>query len=305
MLTIKRTTLYPKTNSQNAYFYKMKDIPLQLLKDRTSLGLQLKHFKRGDVETDDTASLGAHRDDHYIFFLVEQGSASMMIDFNEVHLNECILYYVLPTQVHARIKNQVAEGWFLAVDTSLIAPEYRNIFESRLLNQQAYPLNEINLRQYQNLLTLLKEKYDDDSDPFYVNVVHSLLQSFITIAAGCYSGNSGMNLKVSRPAQISREFKNLLLAELRTTKSPAVYAALLNVSESYLNESLKKTTGFSVSYWIQQEVMLEAKRLLYYSQLTVKEIAHNLGYTDHSYFSRFFRKVTGISAVAFRELYRK
>lgn len=284
----------------------MKDIPLQLLKDRTSLGLQLMHFKKGDVEADDTASLGAHRDDHYIFFLVEQGSASLMIDFNEVHFTESILYYVLPTQVHARIRNQVAEGWFLAVDTSLVAPEYRNIFESRLLNQQAYPLNEVHLKQYQNLLTLLKEKYDgDDNDPFYVTVVHALLQSFIAIAASCYSENSGMNLKVSRPAQITREFKNLILSELRTTKSPALYAAMLNVSESYLNEALKKTTGFSVSYWIQQEVMLEAKRLLYYSQLTVKEISHNLGYTDHSYFSRLFRKVTGISAIAFRELYRK
>lgn len=50
---------------------------------------------------------------------------------------------------------------------------------------------------------------------------------------------------------------------------------------------------------------MEAKRLLYYSQLTVKEIAHDLGYEDHSYFSRMFRKVTGVSAITFRDQYRK
>lgn len=284
----------------------MKNIPVHLLHDRTNLGLQVQHFKKGDPPADDAETLGAHRDDHYIFFLLEKGSASLMIDFNEIQLSGSMLYYVLPTQVHHRIRNELAEGWFIAVDTALIPPECRNVFESRLLLQQPCGLNEIQLRQCRSLLTLLNEKYEeDDTDSFYVPVIHALLQSFLAIAAGCYNAYSGANLKVSRPAQLTSQFKNLLVAEVRAIKSPAAYAARLNVSESYLNEALKKTTGFPVSYWIQQEVMMEAKRLLYYSQLTVKEIAHVLGYTDHSYFSRFFRKVTGTSAIAFREQYRK
>ena len=284
----------------------MKSIPLHLLKDRTSIGLQLKRFEIGDLPSEEELVLGAHRDDHYIFFVIKEGSGSLSIDFNEVELTGSMLYYVLPSQVHHRIRNEATDGWFIAVDTSLIPPECRNIFENRLLLQQPYTLSEIQLGQFHNLLTLLLEKYEsDESDPFYVTIVHTLLQSFIAIAAGCYNGERGMNLKVSRPAQITSQFKNLLVNELRSVKSPADYADMLNVSESYLNEVLKKSTGFPVSYWIQQEVMMEAKRLLYYSQLTVKEIAHDLGYTDHSYFSRLFRKVTGVPAIAFREQYRK
>lgn len=284
----------------------MKNIPIHLLKDRTNLGLQLKYYKKGDPHEADMETLGAHRDDHYIFFLLEQGTGSLVIDFNEIQLSAGMLYYVLPTQVHHRIRNEKADGWFVAVDTALIPPECRTVFESGLLLQQPYTLNPTQLAQCHNLLVLLLEKYkEDDTDPFYVMVLHALLQSFLAIAAGCYNGNADMNLKVSRPAQLTSQFKDLLLTELRSNKSPAEYAAILNVSESYLTEALKKTTGFPVSYWIQQEVMMEAKRLLYYSQLTVKEIAHTLGYTDHSYFSRLFRKVTGTSAIAFREQYRK
>ena len=284
----------------------MKNIPIHLLKDRTSLGLQLKYYKKGDPHGADEETLGAHRDDHYIFFLLENGSGSLMIDFNEVQLSGSMLYYVLPTQVHHRIRNEKADGWFIAVDTALIPPECRNVFESGLLLQQPHILNETQLAQCHNLLLLLLEKYEEDNiDPFYVMVLHALLQSFLAIAAGCYNANSGINLKVSRPTQLTSQFKDLLLTELRSNKSPADYAAMLNVSESYLTEALKKTTGFPVSYWIQQEVMMEAKRLLYYSELTVKEIAHALGYTDHSYFSRLFKKVTGTAAIAFRQQYRK
>ncbi|WP_461453098.1 helix-turn-helix domain-containing protein [Mucilaginibacter sp.] len=284
----------------------MKGIPVHALKDKSSIGLELKRFENGDLPREDQKALEAHRDDHYIFFVLKSGSGSLLIDFNRVCIKASNLYYVLPTQVHNRIQNKEVDGWFLAIDTALIPPECRNVFESNLLLQQPYLMSEIQLNQCHNLLALLYEKYNEDSsDPFYVPVVHALLRSFLAIAAGCYSGYSGMDLKVSRPAQLTRQFKNLLVAELRCVKSPAEYAAKLNVSESYLNESLKKMTGFPVSYWIHQEIIMEAKRLLYYSHLTVKEIAHALGYNDHSYFSRIFRKVTGISAIAFREQYRK
>ncbi|WP_052496547.1 AraC family transcriptional regulator [Pedobacter lusitanus] len=284
----------------------MKTIPLHILQDRTSSGLQIKKFRREDHQVDDPDTDGAHRDDHYIFFLLETGSGNLMIDFKEVQLLGGMLYYILPTQVHHRIRTVNVDGWYLAVDIALIPQECRNVFERGLLLQRPYELNEVQLKQCNNLMTLFHEKYkESDTDPFYAPVIHALLQSFLAIVAGHYNEHSGLNLKVSRRAEISGQFKNLLTTELRSIKSPADYASRLNVSESYLNEVLKKTTGFPVSYWIHQEVMTEAKRLLYYSRLTVKEIAHELGYADHSYFSRLFRKQSGTTAIAFRDQYRK
>jgi len=283
----------------------MKDIPVHLLKERASSGLEINRFFKGDKPKADEP-LGAHRDDHYIFFVIEGGWGSLMVDFNEIVIQESCLYYVLPGQVHHRIQNEGAYGWFIAVDTMLIPPDYRNVFENQLLLQQPYTLNDVQKRQCESLLNLLFERYrEDEQAVFNLSVVHSLLQSFLGIAAGCFSQTGKPGMLMSRPVQLAQDFKKLLVEHVRTLKSPSAYAAKLNVSETYLNEALKKATGLSVSYWIQQEVILEAKRLLYYSQLNVKEIAHALGYEDHAYFSRLFKKTEGVTPLAFKADYRK
>ena len=224
-----------------------------------------------------------------------------MIDFNEVVFRPQMLYYVLPGQVHHGISSERAGGWFIAVDTMLIPPDCRKVFEGSLALQQPYFLNDNQMEQCRSLLNLLQQRYeDDDQMPFNLSVVHSLLQSFMGIAAGFYTCPENPNVQMSRPMEIVQQFKRLLVDNICSVKSPSAYAGMLKVSESYLNESLKKITGLSVSYWIVNEVMLEAKRLLYYSQLNVKEIAHRLGYDDHTYFSRIFKKSEGITPLSFR-----
>jgi AraC family transcriptional activator of pobA len=165
------------------------------------------------------------------------------------------------------MSDERAAGWFMAVDTMLIPPDYRKVFEGQLALQKPYLLDDAQMKQCMSLLDLLLQRFlDYEKSTFNVSIVHSLLQSFIGIAAGCYSENNDMDVRVSRPVELSRMFKQLLVDNYVTVKSPSVYAGMLNVSESYLNEPLKKVTGFSVSYWILNEVMLEAKRLLYYSE---------------------------------------
>jgi AraC-like DNA-binding protein len=75
----------------------------------------------------------------------------------------------------------------------------------------------------------------------------------------------------------------------------------MNITVSYLNDTVRSVTGFPVTYYIQQEIMREAQRLLYYSDLTINEIAINLGFEDPKYFNRLFSKVTGVSPGAFRK----
>jgi len=283
----------------------MKDIPVHQLKKRSNIGLEIWRHEVGDIRLDAT-TLAAHRDDHYIFFVIDGGKASLMIDFNEVEFPTNTLYYVLPGQVHHAIGSEKAAGWFLAVDTMLLPPDYRKVFEGQLALQQPYQLDDVQMKQCRELLCLLKQRFlEYENSAFNTSIVLSLLQSFIGIAAGCFADSNCTSIKVSRPVELSQQFKKLLGEHYIATKSPSVYAGMLNVSETYLNEALKKVTGFSVSYWILSEVMLEAKRLLYYGGLNVKEIAHTLGYEDHAYFSRLFKKSEGVTPLSFRAEYRK
>lgn len=286
----------------------MKDIPVHQLEKKGSIGMEIWRYHAGDIQMDtfDEEVFKAHRDDHYIFFVVEAGDTALMIDFNEIKFFANSLYYVLPGQVHHRLSDERAAGWFMAVDTMLIPPDYRKVFEGLLALQKPYFLGDAQMKQCMSLLDLLLQRFlEYEKSPFNVSIVHSLLQSFIGIAAGCYSENNEMDVRVSRPVELSRMFKQLLVDNYVTVKSPSVYAGMLNVSESYLNEVLKKVTGFSVSYWILNEIMLEAKRLLYYSECNVKEVAHALGYDDHTYFSRLFKKSEGVTPLMFRTTYRK
>lgn len=285
----------------------MKDFALNLMKETTNSGFIINHFTQNQQVPDKSEELGTHRDDFYMFFLIEGGQASMMIDFKEVILPEYSIFYVLPGQVHQRFSTtETAIGWFLGVDTPIIPPDFRDVFNNRLLLQNPLILPAELVQQCSNIMSLVDERNHNYSDStFNLPVLHSLVQSYLGIVAGNFKNLHGVNDSISRPAQLSYEFKKLLGQHMVTIKSPSQYAALLNVSESYLNEVLKKTTGFTVSYWIQNQTILEAKRLLYYSQLNVKEIAHQLGYEDSTYFLRTFKKFTGITPLSFRSEYRK
>lgn len=285
----------------------MKDFALNQIKETTNSGFIINHFTPNQQVPDKSQELGTHRDDFYMFFLIEGGQASMMIDFNEVVLPELSIFYVLPGQVHQRFSTEeTARGWFLGVDTQLILPDFRDVFDNRLLLQKPLILPKELVQQCSNIINLVNERNSNYGDsPFNLPVLHSLVQSYLGIVAGNFKNLGGLNDSLSRPSQLSHAFKKLLGQHMVTVKSPSQYAALLNVSESYLNEVLKKTTGFTVTYWIQNQMIVEAKRLLYYSQLNVKEIAHQLGYEDSTYFLRTFKKFTGITPLSFRSEYRK
>ena len=284
----------------------MKKIPLDQLQAKTNLGVQIKTFLSDETFDQKATDLGVHRDDHYIFFLLKKGSGSLVIDLQNVDLKTGQLYYILPGQVHHHITTRKAEGWFLAIDTSLVPVECRNVFEGKLSLQFPCTLRPALFQQCLNLLALLAERYAGTNKAGLDRLaIYGLLQSFLAMAADAYDDLPEPNHRLSRPAELSRQFKMLMAKNIRVNKSPSDYSTRLNVSESYLNESVKRITGFSISYWIQQEILLEAKRLLYYSEFNVKEISYELGYEDPSYFSRFFRKAAGMSALEFRALYRK
>jgi AraC-like DNA-binding protein len=115
-----------------------------------------------------------------------------------------------------------------------------------------------------------------------------------------YQGSLVAPDNISRADSITKAFRAKLDRDFITRKRPADYAEGLNISVAYLNECVRSATGLSVTHHIQQRVILEAKRLLYHSDNSVKEIATALGYDDYPYFSRLFTKVTGMTALAFR-----
>jgi AraC-like DNA-binding protein len=280
----------------------MNSIPVHKLQDKTNHGFLLASYTQKEIDYKLSEDLGAHRDDHYIFFIMLKGTGSTIVDFEEKKVSGNQLYYILPDQIHYRIKTRKANGWFIAADPSLIDPACRNIFESWLGFQEPITLTRNDTVDYDQLLGLLHRKMTNQ--PEGLNVLHSLLRSFFEMAANTVRVSGDLDMKSSRPAELSLKFKKLLNENIRKYKKPSDYAGMLHISEPYLNESLKKITGSPVSFWIKYRIIIEAKQLLYFSDLNIKQIAGDLGFENHSYFSRFFYKETGMTALGFRKQFR-
>jgi AraC family transcriptional activator of pobA len=281
-------------------------IPIHRLVETTPLGLEVRHIVNAGKA--DFTQMGVHRDDHYIFMIQEAGHSEFIIDFKSFEINGYYLFYIRPGQVHHILASDKFRGWFMAIDTLLVEEKYRTVFEELVLDHR--PLPPRSEQEAIQLSACAKLVFDFFSRPEqssqHYPILHSLVSAYIGMIAEIYQANEPeLTQQGSRPEMITRQFRKLLNEGYRVRKNPSQYASALCISLSYLNEVVKAVSGFPVSYWIHHEIILEAKRLLYYSDLNIKEIAFSLGYEDHAYFSRLFTKVTGISAVAFRKHYRE
>ena len=280
-------------------------IPFHRLTESTDRGYQVDRIHIHSKE--DSLVMEAHRDDHYIFLLQETGLSKGMVDFHLFTLKENTVFFILPGQVHSYSESREGStGWFLAIDADIIPGDLRSALDDPMLMRKPFAAMAAELVPMARCLELAHALDKEAGSFFSRQAIYSLLTSFVALAAGLYDRRRvGGVVKASRPQAITREFRLLLAREYKTLKSPADYAGALHLSAPYLNEAVKDITGFTVSYWIRQEVILEAKRLLFHSSSTVKEIAYQLGYDDHAYFSRLFKKAAGRTPGEFRSHYRK
>ena len=106
----------------------------------------------------------------------------------------------------------------------------------------------------------------------------------------------------SRPVQdaLVERYRALLETNFRKHWPVRTYAAALNVTPDHLSRRCRAVTGLGALELAQQRLYLEARRLLAYTEDTVGEIAHQLGFDDPGYFSRLFAKGVGQSPSCYR-----
>ncbi|KVF23584.1 helix-turn-helix domain-containing protein [Burkholderia vietnamiensis] len=104
-----------------------------------------------------------------------------------------------------------------------------------------------------------------------------------------------------RRGTLLRRFRELIATHFREHQPVAFYAERLGVTTAKLARVCREELGISTTAVINEHAIREAQRDLVYSNLTVKQIAHETGFVDSAYFSRYFRKQTGMTPGEFRE----
>lgn len=99
----------------------------------------------------------------------------------------------------------------------------------------------------------------------------------------------------NRAEEYFKQFTHLLGEHFREERSVGFYARQLCITPKYLTTLIKRISGQSVSEWIDNYVILEAKTLLKYSTMSIQEIAYYLNFPNQSFFGSYFKRNTGMS----------
>ena len=241
-----------------------------------------------------------HKHDFYLLLFVTHGEGVHIIDFKPYRVYPGTAFTMTPGQVHSWTLSNDADGYIIF---------FRQEFYQMQLNERAlldfpffHSLGATPLIQLKNdnVLSLILEEMHDEfhKDRPDLRMLRSYLDIVLLKLARAYDAkvDSSLELNVHK----IRKVEQLIEEHFRKFKQPAEYASLMNLTPSYLNSICKAGTGKTLTDLIGERIILEAKRLFAYTDLSVKEVAQNLGYQDSSYFPRFFRKKAGVTPDNFR-----
>ncbi len=283
-----------------------KVIPVNNMTGDTDSGIAMERhtitsFSKKNNEHPDFSQQAeqSHRHDSHSFFLLERGTVLIEIDFKKHRIKAPALTYVHPDQVHRTmiVENAVVTSWSMTNEN--IQPQYLELLED-ITASKPISLTKETFALFFEATSLCLKFTQRTNDELHHFLMTDSCNALMVLAISQFLAQSGPSKKISRLNTVTRSFRKILERNYATIKRPAAYAEKLNISAPYLNECVSKTTGYPVSYHIQQRIILEAKRMLYHSEKSVKEIATMLGYDDHAYFSRLFTKIAGMSALSFR-----
>ncbi|PAM96349.1 hypothetical protein B4N84_02695 [Flavobacterium sp. IR1] len=246
-----------------------------------------------------------HRDEYFVFALLTKGHVDFIIDMEEVTISEMSLMIVKPYQVHSlKQYDEKSEGYFITSAPFLIPNECNDIFQNLQIKEQIFKLSDFEDQDIIETASLLHRSFTAallNRQQIINGLFLSLVYRIVNLAA---DATAKPKQKVLQAGAITLKFQKLLTS-YSILEPPSFFAEKLNITTSHLNDCVKKSTGYSVTYWLQDRIVMEAKRMLYYTNNDVKVIAGNLGFEDHTYFSRLFKKVSGDTPLSFRNKFRE
>jgi AraC-like DNA-binding protein len=279
---------------------KTNAIPINSLANEFGVGISIERISFTNFSTMEIQQgKQTHRHDGHSFVLLEKGTVSLEIDFKKYIVEPSTLVYVHPDQVHRTIASKDAEPSVWTIMIENLNPEYLNILED-ITPTEPIALNADVFSTITEAVSLCIKFSERKNDKLYHSFFNDSCNALIGLGIAQFLEQSEPAKTPTRFEAVHKGFKKALEKNYSTIKRPSEYAQKLNLSTPYLNECVRNVTCLPVSYHIQQRVVLEAKRLLFHSDKSVKEIASELRYDDYPYFSRLFSKVTGMTPLTFR-----
>ena len=146
---------------------------------------------------------------------------------------------------------------------------------------------------------MMKNEFQAEQDTFHSNAIHNFLSVFLIEAARQNTENRTQIHNIEYQTAI--RFAELVEQNFTSLRKVNDYLPFMNTTAKPLSKSLQKTIGKTPKQFIDDRILLEAKRLLAYTNESIKEITFLIGFDEPTNFSKFFREQTGISPAEFKK----
>lgn len=245
-----------------------------------------------------------HSHNFYLLVLFTNGTGIHTIDFDQFEIKTGHLYVLKPGQVHSWKLSKDIDGYIAFYSQEAYNlyfgnkkieeyPFYRTLKNSPeiLLNKQQL----VEIEKYFEIL-IAESKKDEfkkqDKLLNLIDIIHIEL-SRIYNSINTHDVHS-YHFKIS-------ELENLVNIYFKTEKSPSFYADKMNISLKHLNRICKNVLDITLTKFIYNKIILESKRSLSINKKTIGEVANELGFENYSYFTKVFKKHTGLSPLNFKK----
>lgn len=238
----------------------------------------------------------------YVVFWVTSGELELEIDGRGFVLKSADMMTITSGQIHRMGSSRAAAGFMLEFTFDFFCKDDKDIelvFENGLFCH--FDDNQVISMPEPQAITAHFEaiRKELSNEPYqYLISVHSRLE-LILVEVNRAKVQRGD--EIWKPDALFLKFLELTRASFDANFTIADYAQKLQTTEQKLNEQARLHAGKTAQMVVYGLIASEAKRLLTYESLSVKEIAFRLGFSDPFYFSNFFKKHTGRSPKAWRE----
>ncbi len=252
--------------------------------------------------------LQPHRKDYYFFCLVRQGSSRHWIDMTPYTLKPDTFYFTVPNQVQLKEEAEPLTGMIMAFTEEFLALEGNSSLKQLPVIQNKYNGHEISLNAddivfVEDVLEKMYAEYITKN-----NWQHGMMMAYIQVLMIYLSRlytEQFSNAAQTPDRLMLKKYLSKIEESYTQTHEVTAYADMLNISAGHLSEVVKEQSGKPAITHIHERLILEAKRLLFHTEHSIKEIAFQLGFEDASYFNRFFKRLAKHTPVEYRTTIRE
>ena len=247
-----------------------------------------------------------HRHDFYEVLYLSEGSGFHIIDSNKYKIEPPCIFFMTPGQTHKLELSQDIDGYIF-----LFASDFYLLHQSNKNKLLSFPFFHSVTRQNPPLFLS-----QTDDNMFIKNlfirgcnhvknntaseeIIRSLLDLILLTCTQLYPKE--YNVLPNNKGHITvKKFMLLIEENYQLNSKVNDYADILSITANHLTQLVKQITGKTTNEILQEKNILEIKRLLLYTNLTVTEIASQMNFTDQSYLTKYFKKCTGQTPVQYR-----